>query len=391
MMPQPPPYPISQPLLAQLIAFDTTSRYSNLQLIEFVRDYLAQWQIDSTLTFDDSRKKANLYATIGKATTGGILLSGHTDVVPVDGQNWQTEPFHLVEQAGKLFGRGSTDMKGFLAVCLAFVPYWAEHPLKMPIHLAFSYDEEVGCLGVRRLIANLAEQTIRPRFCVIGEPTEMRVIQAHKGKISMRCHVHGQSCHSSLTHQGVNAVEYAAEIIGYLKNMARRLRDKGPWDDSFDPPYTTIHTGKIQGGTALNIVPEHCVFDFEFRYLPNQDGQQLLAEIIAFAERKLLPEMQSVTTDVGFIWEELATFASLNTAETEEIVTLAKQLAVTEQVGKVSFGTEGGLFQQAGVSTIICGPGSIQQAHKPNEFITTEQLHQCECFMQRLTNQLLSE
>ncbi|ALG68627.1 acetylornithine deacetylase [Beggiatoa leptomitoformis] len=381
--------PISQSLLAQLVAFDTTSRHSNLQLIEFVRDYLARWQIDSTLTFDDNKKKANLYATLGKARVGGVLLSGHTDVVPVDGQDWQSNPFQLSVQQNKLFGRGSTDMKGFIAVCLAFVPYWIEHALITPVHLAFSYDEEVGCLGVRRLIANLAEQPIKPRLCVIGEPTNMQVIRAHKGKVSVRCHVHGQACHSSLTHQGVNAVEYAAEVISQLKNMARRFRDEGPWDEAFDPPYTTVHTGKVQGGIALNIVPETCTFEFEFRYLPEQNGRQLLAEIIEYAERKLLPEMHMVAKQTGFRWEEMAAFASLDTAETAEIVTLAKQLMNTNQVGKVSFGTEGGLFQQAGISTVICGPGSIQQAHKPNEFITQEQLILCERFMQRLTNEVL--
>jgi acetylornithine deacetylase len=241
---------------------------------------------------------------------------------------------------------------------------------------------------VRKLIADLARREVRPRACIVGEPTLMKPIGAHKGKLSTRCRVHGFECHSALAHHGVNAVEAAAEVVAYLKTMARRFRDNGPYDAEFNPPYTTVHTGKIQGGTALNIVPKDCSFDFEFRFLPSEDPLALLAEIRTFAETRLLPEMRTVHADTGFEWHELSAFAGLATGADEEIAQMVMQLTGANTLGKVSFGTEGGLFQQAGIPTMICGPGSIEQAHKPDEFIALDQIAQCEGMLTRLLDKL---
>ncbi len=379
------PAPASLDLITKLISYDTTSRDSNLALIDFVRDYLSSYRIDSYLSFDETGRKANLFATIGPNDRGGIVLSGHTDVVPVDGQPWTADPFTVRTLNDTLVGRGTSDMKSFIAVALAAVPDLVTRDLKTPIHLAFTYDEEVGCLGARTLLADLAARDIHPRACIIGEPTLMTPVTAHKGKKSVRCHVHGVECHSALAHEGVNAVEAAAELIAYLKGMARRHRDNGPFDTAFTPPYTTVHTGKINGGTALNIVPKDCVFDFEFRYLPGESSQTLFAEVVAYAN-SLLPEMQRISPDTGFQFEELSGFDGLNMPDDHPLTRLVQQVSGANGTGKVSFGTEGGLFQHAGIPTIICGPGSIEQAHKPDEWIALDQIDACENFIARLSD-----
>ena len=385
-----PDYPRSMEMLRRLIAFDTTSRNSNLELVDFVRDHLDRFGIASELVPDATGKKANLYATIGPKDRAGICLSGHSDVVPIDGQDWQTDPWHLTERDGLLHGRGTCDMKGFLAVALTWVERFAASDLKTPVHLLFSYDEEVGGLGVRGALERLQQLPVKPKGCIIGEPTEMRVTTAHKGKKSMRCHVHGHECHSSLAPQGVNAVEYAAEVIGYLKGMARRFANDGPFDRDYDVPYTTVHTGIVRGGTALNIVPKDCRFDFEFRYLPGADPEALYDEVRRFAEEKLAPEMKSVVAQSGFSWEQISAFPGLDTPEDAEIAVLAKALALANNTVKVAFGTEAGLIQEAGIPAIVCGPGSIEQAHKPNEFVALSQLALCEAFMDRLIARLQS-
>jgi len=371
-------------MIRKLVSFDTTSRNSNLQIIDFIRDYLASFGVESRLVHDETGKKANLYATLGPQDKPGIALSGHTDVVPIDGQEWSTDPWKIVERDGKLYGRGTCDMKSFVAIALAMVPDFLAKPLKTPIHLVFSYDEEVGCVGVRRLIHLLKELPVRPRAVIVGEPTDMRVIVAHKGKKSIRCHVRGFECHSSLAPHGVNAIEYAAELIACLNRMGRRIAKEGPFDEDFDVTHTTVHTGVIQGGTALNIVPKDCHFDFEFRYLPGVDPEALYTELRSYAEQELLPAMRKIAPDTGFSWEDLSSFPGLDIPEESEVVLLAKSLAGANSVRKVAFGTEAGLFQQAGMPTIICGPGSIDQAHKPNEFVSLEQLSLCEDFLRRL-------
>jgi acetylornithine deacetylase len=372
----------------RLVAFDTTSRNSNLALIEFVRDYLDDCSVKSELIFDETGVKANLYATIGPQDRGGIMLSGHTDVVPVDDQDWHTDPFQLIEREDRLYGRGSADMKGFVATLLSLVPELVRRKLRTPIHLSFSYDEEVGCVGVRRLISVLAERPNRPRLCIIGEPTEMQVGVGHKGKHTLRCHVHGHEAHSSLVHQGVNAIEAAAELIARLKEIARRKRDHGPFDPDFEPPYSSVHTGVIRGGTALNIVPRDCTFDFEVRPLPGDSVEAIVDELRDLATKRLLPEMRAVQPHTDIVIEELTAAPGLNTAIDAEVTQLAAELTGANGTIKVAFGTEGGLFQAAGIPTVICGPGSIDQAHKPDEFVALDQVARCEVFLQRLIDRV---
>ena len=379
---------ISIAMIERLVGFDTTSRDSNLDLIEWVRGYLDDLGVESTLYHNREGTKANLYATLGPSDRPGICLSGHTDVVPVDGQDWHTDPFVLTERDGRLYGRGTCDMKSWLAVALAYAPEMLRRGLDTPIHLALSYDEEVGCIGVRDMIDSLADMAVRPALCIVGEPTEMKVVQAHKGKHSYRCRVRGLECHSSLTPRGVNAVEYAAELVARLRAMARHKREQGPFDAAFDVPHTTVHTGVVHGGTALNIVPLDCTFDFEFRYLPQDDPHALFDEIKRFAEETLVPEMHAVSRDTGITWEPLSTIPGLDTPADDEVIALAKSLTGANAVFKVAFGTEAGLFQQAGVPTVVCGPGSIEQAHKPNEFVSLEQIAQCEALMRALLDRV---
>ncbi len=379
------PSPRSLEMIERLVAFDTTSRNSNLELIEFVRGYLSELGVESELVHDAGGTKANLYATLGPGDRPGYALSGHTDVVPVDGQPWSSEPFSVLARDGRLYGRGTSDMKSFIAVCLALAPEFLARDIRTPLHLALSYDEEVGCIGVRGLLERLASREVRPKGCIVGEPTQMKVVRAHKGKLSYRCHVRGREAHSSLIDHGVNAVEAAAEAIAYLKAMQRRFRKNGPFDAELSPPFTTVHTGVVSGGTALNIVPLACHFDFEFRHLPQDDPDALYHELQRHVDEVLVPEMHAVDPDTGFRFECLSHIAGLSVDEEAEIVQLAKSLTGANSTGKVSFGTEAGLFQEmAGIPTVVCGPGSIEQAHKPDEWIALEQVARCEQFLRKL-------
>jgi acetylornithine deacetylase len=345
--------------------------------------------VKSQLVYDETKRKANLYATLGPEDIPGIMLSGHTDVVPVDGQNWDSDPFAIAEKDGRLYGRGTCDMKSFIAIALAYAPKFLEGGPKTPIHYAFSYDEEIGCIGVQRLIEVMNGMAIKPRLCIVGEPTDMKVVIAHKGKTSYRCHVRGFEAHSSLAPHGVNAIEFAAELIAHMKAMARRIAKEGPFDPLFDVPHTTVHTGTIRGGTALNIVPKECHFEFEIRYLPDQNAETYFDEIEAFIREELEPEMKAISAEAGFEIEVKSAMPGLNTDPGEEVVNFVKALAGQNDHAKVAFGTEAGLFQQrAGVPTVVCGPGSVNQAHKPNEFIELSQIEKCEAFMDRLLDRV---
>lgn len=374
-------------MIERLIGFDTTSYKSNLHFIGFAADLLGSLGARIRLTYDDSQGKANLFATLGPDDRPGIVLSGHSDVVPVDGQEWSSDPFHVRHGENRLYGRGTADMKSFIALCLALAPDFASRRLDIPVHFAFSYDEELGCIGARRLIEDLGSLAIRPRLCIVGEPTEMKVIIGHKGKKSVRCQVHGKECHSALNHRGVNAVEIAAEMVAFLRRMQRRIRDDGPFDYGYDPPYTTVHTGVMTGGTALNIVPARCGFEFEFRNLPNHDVEDLMAELRAFAQA-LVPEMLEIDEASGIMFDEYNTTAGLDTGADDEAAVLARQLSGNNDTEKVSFTTEAGLFHDAGIPTVVCGPGSILQAHKPDEFITFDQIAQGEAFLRRLLDRM---
>ena len=374
-------------MIERFIAFDTTSFKTNVQLIEFIASHLSDLGTDIRLTWDEQRQKANLFATIGPADRPGIVLSGHTDVVPVDGQDWTGDPFRLRRDNDRLFGRGTADMKSFIAVCLALAPEFAARRLAMPIHFAFSYDEEIGCVGVRRLIADLANLQVQPRLCLVGEPTEMKAVIGHKGKRSIRCHVEGHECHSALNHRGVNAVEIAAELVTRLRSMQRRIREQGPFDPDYQPPYTTVHTGTMRGGTALNIVPKSCGFEFEIRNLPRHDSDELMAEIRGWAQ-DLVPEMLAVSEAAGITLDEHNSTPGLDMTADDEAVRLVLALSGNNDTSKVAFTTEAGLFQRAGIPAVVCGPGSILQAHKPDEFIDLEQVAQCETFLRRLMDHM---
>lgn len=374
----------SRDLLAELIAFNTVSRESNLALIEFVRFYLSGFGIESRLVFSADRRKANLYARIGPEGPGGVLLSGHSDVVPVDGQNWSVPPFELTERDGKLYGRGSADMKGYIACVLAAVPAFLAKPLRRPLHIAISYDEEVGCLGVRGLLDELVKRADKPAICLIGEPTEMRPVLGHKGKLAMRCDVHGAACHSAYAPAGVNAIEYAARLIGKLGEIGQRLAAPERHDPRFDPPYSTVQTGMIHGGRALNIVPAECQFDFEVRALPSDDPQQVADELQAYASHELLPQMRAVQPETNIRLTPLSAYPGLVTAADSDAAQLLALLCGNADFGTVAFGTEGGLFDAAGIASVICGPGSMEQGHKPDEFVSVEQLAQCDTLLERL-------
>jgi acetylornithine deacetylase len=378
----------SRALLARLVGFNTVSPESNLALIEFIRDYLNELGVACELIFNDERSKANLLARIGPDQDGGIVLSGHTDVVPVDGQAWTLDPFSLTERDGRLYGRGTADMKGFIASVLAAVPGFLEQPLKTPVHLAFSYDEEVGCLGVRSLLEQLQQRPHKPRLCLIGEPTELKPILGHKGKLAMRCHVHGAACHSAYAPSGVNAIEYAAQLIGHLREIGQELRAPEQQDARFDPPFSTIQTGLISGGRALNIVPEDCQFDFEVRTLPGFAAEQVVERLQAYAEQQVLPPMQAVHADSSVRITPLSAYPGLVTDADSEAARWIAELCQSEDFGTVAFGTEGGLFQQAGIATVVCGPGSMDQGHKPDEFVSCEQLERCDAMLQRLAEHL---
>lgn len=377
------PLPASIETIAKLIAIDTTSFKTNLQLIDLAEEILSGLGASVRRTFDESRNKANIFATIGPDDVPGIVLSGHTDVVPVEGQDWSSDPFRLRHADGRLYGRGTADMKSFIAACLALAPEFAAAPLRMPVHFAFSYDEEVGCVGVRRLIDDLAHLAVRPALCIVGEPTGMKAVIGHKGKKSVRCHVEGHECHSALNHQGVNAVEIAAEMVARLRAMQRRIRETGPFDHGYQPPYTTVHTGVMQGGTALNIVPKSCSFEFEIRNLPDHDPENLMAEVRGWAQ-DLVPEMLGISEASGITLDEHNSTPGLGLDEMDAAVRLVCALSGSNQTSKVAFTTEAGLFQQAGIPAVVCGPGNIAQAHRPDEFISVEQVLKCEDFLRRL-------
>jgi acetylornithine deacetylase len=378
----------SRALLARLIGFPTVSRESNLALIDFVQRYLAELGVDSELFHNADRTKANLFATIGPRARGGIVLSGHTDVVPVDGQAWSTDPFRLAERDGRLYGRGTADMKGFLACVLAAVPLFVERKLDVPVHLAFSYDEEVGCLGVRPMLAELEKRAHKPRLCIIGEPTELKPVLGHKGKLAIRCQVKGAACHSAYAPYGVNAIQYAARLINELENIGEALAQPEHRDERFTPPFSTVQTGVIKGGRALNIVPAECEFDFEVRSVPGFDAQSVAERIETFAQAQLLPRMRNVQADTDIRFEQLNAYPALETERESEAARLIAAISESSDFGTVAFGTEGGLFTEAGIPTVVCGPGSMDQGHKPDEFVSVEQLERCDAMLGRLAGWL---
>ena len=379
--------PRSLAIIQRLVRFDTTSRDSNLALIDWVREYLASFGIDVRLTFDDARAKANLFATLGDPTKPGIVLSGHTDVVPVDGQPWSVDPFAAVVDGERLIGRGTADMKSFLGIVLDAVPAMLEAPLAAPIHIAFSYDEEVGCIGVGRMIRDMQDIGIAPGICIVGEPTSMKVVTGHKGKLAMRARVVGREAHSALAPYAVNALDYAAEIVVELRRMQRERAERGPFHREYDPPYSTLHAGVLHAGTALNIVPRECTLDFEFRTVPGDDPHRLLERLERHCDEELLPQMRAVAPESDIAFETRSDNPGLHTEESAPIVERVLHLARGGRGGKVAFASEAGQFQRAGFAAVICGPGSIADAHKPDEFITLAQIRAGEAFIARVVDE----
>ncbi|HUL07457.1 MAG TPA: acetylornithine deacetylase [Candidatus Acidoferrum sp.] len=371
-------------LIRRLVGFDTVSAHSNLALIHYVRDYLGEFGVESRLTFDADRSKANLLAAIGPDLPGGIVLSGHTDVVPVAGQPWQSDPFTVVERDGRLYGRGTADMKSFLAIALALVPELRAARLRVPIYLALSYDEEVGCLGVGRLLNDLAAALPRPAAAIIGEPTSMKLINRHKGFQSFTTTVSGRDGHSSGTHRGVNAIAYASEIVAFLSGLAAEIAEQGPLDDGFDPPYTTINVGAIRGGTAVNIIARQCSFDWEFRPIPGFDIPSVRRRLDSFVAESILPRMRAVASESDVTTVQDSGSPPLVPEADSPAEALVRLLTGANIAGAASFGTEACHFQESGIPAVLCGPGSIAQAHQPNEFIDLEQIEACIAFMRKL-------
>lgn len=369
-------------ILATLIGFDTVSARSNLGLIEWVERYLSDHGVASRRIPNETGDKASLIATIGPEDVAGFVLSGHTDVVPVEGQAWSSDPFEAVIRDGFLYGRGACDMKGYVAAILSAVPRMGT--LTRPIHLALSYDEEVGCTGVRPMLHEMADWPVTPLGCFVGEPTSMQVVTGHKHKLSKRVVVRGRTGHSSLAPRAVNAAEYAARLITFVSDIGRRLAADGPRDGLYDLPHTTAHVGRMTGGTQLNIVPHHAEFDFEFRAVAEDDPFALLAEIEAEAAR-LTADMQAVAPETGIDFQPYSHIVGLDTDPEAEIVGLAKRLAGRNDHAKVAYTTEGGLFTDiAGIPTVVVGPGSIEQAHKADEYIALSELDRCDAFLDAL-------
>lgn len=375
--------------LQKLVAFDTVSRNSNMALIRFVAGELATLGIESDLITDDTGAKANLFATLGgPRDVPGIVLSGHTDVVPVDGQDWITDPFQVIEKEGKLYGRGTADMKSFLAICLALAPAIKAAPLREPVHIAFSYDEEVGCRGVVRMIDKIRNRHPRPRACIVGEPTSMRVVNAHKGISAFQTEIRGREAHSSETDFGESAIFAATRLIEFLRGLLNEMRERGDPSGRFEPAYTSINVGTLNGGSALNIIPNHCRFEWEYRTLPGVDEDEIINRFNVFANDEVLPAMQANFPQASIVTTDIARAPALVPQSGCPAEELVQALTGQNDTHAVAYVTEGGLFQNADIPTVICGPGDIKQAHRPNEFIELSQVEAGTAFMEKLVQSL---
>jgi acetylornithine deacetylase len=377
-------------MIDRLIAFPTVSRDSNLGLIEYARDYLLRLGVEPHLVYDAREQKANLFCTLAddpaRAQTAGIILSGHTDTVPIDGQDWASDPFRATHRDGRIHGRGTADMKGFIAIALAWAPRFLAAQQTMPIHLSLTYDEETTFFGVRGLVRDLEKRGVKPAGCIIGEPTDMQAIVAHKGKRDYCCRVRGREAHSSLTPTAVNAIEYAAQIIAFIRALADRVAREEPKDLRFEVPHSTLQTGVIKGGIATNVVPRDCEFSFEMRNIPATPHDSMSAPIVDYAQRELLPQMRRIAPEAGIQFDMGLDLPAFGIAPDAPLVQWAMELARTANLGTgaVSFATEASVFTNFGIPTVVLGPGSIAQAHKPDEYITYDQAAACEQFFARL-------
>jgi acetylornithine deacetylase len=370
--------------LAQaLVRINSVSAHSNLALIHLIRDELARLGVASRLTYNADKTKANLFATLGEGKPAGVILSGHTDTVPWDGQEWSADPLSAAVHGGRLYGRGAADMKSFIAIAVAHAGDFLESKAPFAIHLAFSFDEEVGCFGVRELIADMRDAGVAPLACIVGEPTSMVPAIAHKGVYRYRCCVRGKEAHSSLTPHSVNAIEMAARLVGKVRDMAEGFEREEPRYEGFDVPFSTASVGQFHGGIADNVVPRDAEFRYEFRDLPTSDVKAMQEQVLAHA-RSLEPAMKAVSADAGFRFETICEIPSFLGSAADNVTRLAQRLSGEQRTTLVAFGTEAGLFKNAGIPTVVCGPGSIQQAHQPDEYVSLEQLARCEAFMRGL-------
>jgi acetylornithine deacetylase len=370
-------------LLASLVAFDTTSHRSNLAIIDFIEDFLAQHGVAARRVVSSDGEKSSLYATLGPDGEGGVALSGHTDVVPVDGQTWSSDPFTLRAADGRYYGRGTADMKGFIAAVLAATPDFKRRKLRTPIHYAFSYDEEIGCVGVRPMIAELGKNLPKPRMVIVGEPTSMQVIDAHKGPVRWHVEVIGRAAHSSMAPLGVNAITYAARLIAELERIEADLK-KTVRNARFDPPYPTLQVTKLTGGTASNIIPINCTLGFEVRALPELDSDDIERRLRHFADTQCLPEMRAIAPEADITITRTNSVPPFGADRASDVVALALKLTGQNETHTVSFATEAGLFQDAGAPAVICGPGDIAQAHTADEWIAESEIDKCMRFLSRL-------
>jgi acetylornithine deacetylase len=377
--------PAALELAQALVRLDTESSHSNLALIDLVRSRLARLGVESRLTFSEDRKKANLFATLGEGKPAGVILSGHTDTVPWEGQDWRFDPLGAEIADGKLYGRGSADMKSFIAIAVSHAEEFLHSNAPFAVHLALSFDEEVGCFGVRHLIADMRDAGVKPLACIVGEPTNMVPAIAHKGVYRYRCCVRGKEAHSSLTPQSVNAIEMAARVIARLRDMAEGFERDEPRYEGFDVPFSTASVGQFHGGIADNVVPRDAEFRYEFRDLPTADVAAMQRQVIDYA-KSLEPAMKRVAPDAGFSFETICEIPSFLGSAQDDITRMAQRLAGERRTTEVAFGTEAGLFKGAGIRTVVCGPGSINQAHQPDEYVTLEQLARCEQFMRGLAS-----
>lgn len=376
-------------LLDRLIGYPTISADSNLDLIDFAAGLLEDVGARVYTEKDPTGQKANLFATLGPERDGGIVLSGHSDVVPVEGQNWTSDPFKMVERDGMLVGRGACDMKGFIAASLALAPEFAALDLRRPLHFCFTYDEETGCFGALQLIESLKRQGVKPGVAIIGEPTDMRVIEGHKGGCEYTTHFHGLEGHASMPHQGVNAVEYAVRYISKLMALGEEMRARTPENSPFTPPWTTVQVGRISGGIARNIIPKDCAVEWEIRPIKMSDAHEITAALESYAREDLIPAMRAVYPAADVITETIGEIAGLETVPESEAVKLVQELTGRNDTDVVSFGTEAGLFQEFGMSTVLCGPGSVAQAHKPDEHVEIRALVTCLGMLERLKAKLV--
>ena len=374
--------------LEKLVGFPTVSRDSNLDLIGFARAELEEAGAECTLIASDDGRKANLFASLGPQQRPGIVLSGHTDVVPADGQAWTSDPFTLRRSGDRLSGRGSADMKGVIACCLSLFHAAGGRALTTPLHLALSYDEEVGCIGVRRLIDMMEEMPVKPRFCIVGEPTSLQVVTAHKGKVGMNVLCKGLEAHSSFAPMAVNAVYLALDVIAEIRALQKDIAATGKHDGDYEVAYTTLHAGNIAGGEVINIVPNRCSFDYEIRHLPEDDPASIAGRIESAAER-IRAEARKIHAAADIVFRPTSSYPPLNTRPDSEVVNFVRALTRGNSTGKISFGTEGGLFQQRlGIPTVVCGPGNIAVAHKPDEYIEASQIAACDAMLARLLARL---